>query len=62
MKQSSETPSAASSQPTEQVSCEHTLAEWEFYRELFKQLYVVEDRTLPEVRVEMASRYGFRAT
>jgi hypothetical protein len=44
------------------ASRDHTTAEWESYREPFTQLYVVEDKTLAEVRAEMEFLYGFHAT
>jgi hypothetical protein len=47
--------------PTEGAR-EHSVAEWESQRERFIQLYVVEDKTLAEVRKSMQSLYGFSAT
>ncbi|CZR66440.1 uncharacterized protein PAC_16341 [Phialocephala subalpina] len=39
----------------------HSLAQWEARRERFTYLYLVEDRTLSEVKETMATQYGFRA-
>jgi hypothetical protein len=62
MEPPSETSSTASSQPTISAPRGLTLAKWEEYREQFIQLYVVEGKSLPEVRTQMASLYGFHAT
>jgi len=55
-----ETPAIA--HPELSPSREHTADEWESYRERFTQLYMVEDKALPDVRRVMESRHDFHAT
>jgi hypothetical protein len=35
---------------------------WEAHRDEIKELYLIEDKTLPDIRIYMDEHHGFRAT